>query len=28
MPTELEGTPIKYAEEHLAGGGWEIGKHA
>lgn len=28
MATELEGTPIKYAEEHLAGGGWEIGKHA
>jgi uncharacterized peroxidase-related enzyme len=25
--TELEGTPVKYAEEHLAGGGWEIGKH-
>ncbi|MDA0240488.1 MAG: carboxymuconolactone decarboxylase family protein [Proteobacteria bacterium] len=27
MATELESTPIKYAEEHLADSGWEVGKH-
>ena len=27
MATELEATPIKYAKEHLADSGWEIGKH-
>ena len=28
MATELEATPIKFAKEHLADSGWEIGKHA
>jgi len=28
MATELEAAPIKYANEHLADNGWEIGKHA
>ena len=28
MATELEAAPIKYAKEHLADNGWEIGKHA
>ena len=27
IATELETTPIKYAKEHLADSGWEIGKH-
>lgn len=27
MATELESTPIKYGEAHLADSGWEIGKH-
>ena len=27
MATELETTPIKFATEHLADSGWEIGKH-
>jgi uncharacterized peroxidase-related enzyme len=27
MATELETTPIKFATEHLANSGWEIGKH-
>ena len=27
MATELEATPIKYAKEHLADSGWEVGKH-
>ena len=27
MATELEATPIKFATEHLAESGWEIGKH-
>ena len=27
MATELEATPIKFATEHLADTGWEIGKH-
>ena len=28
MATELEAMPIKYAKEHLADGGWEVGKHS
>ena len=27
MATELEATPIRFATEHLADSGWEIGKH-
>lgn len=27
MATELERSPLAWAREHLAGGGWQVGKH-
>ena len=27
LATELESSPLKFAEEHLSGAGWNVGKH-
>ena len=27
LATELESSPLKFAEEHLSGAGWSVGKH-
>lgn len=28
LATELESSPLRFAQDHLSGGGWNVGKHA